>query len=91
MKFFQTMDNIGNYQLINISYGKMMKSVFKLLDSVNQPPDFSEDAWLDNDKGKLTLQYFPSSRSKISKNFEGGFIERTAPAFIIYLVSPQLV
>lgn len=91
MKFFQTMDNIGNYQLINIPYGKMMKSVFNLLDTINQPPDFSEDIWLDNDKGKLSLEYFPNTRSKISSNFKDGFIERTAPSFIIYLVSTNSI
>lgn len=86
LKFFQTMDNIGNYELINIPYGKMMRSVFNLIDTVNKPPDFRNDRWLDNKKGIRSLHYFPNTRSKISKKFKDGFIEVSTPSFIIYLV-----
>lgn len=86
MKFFQTIDNIGNYELINIPYGKMMKTVFDLIESVNKPPEFSSDIWLNHQKGLLSLQYFPNSRNKISKKFKEGFIERTSANFILYLV-----
>lgn len=90
-KYFQTVDNIANYDLINIPHSKMLKLVFDFVGSISQPPQFSKDAWLDANEGRLTLQYFPNSRFKISKKFKEGFIEKTSTNFIVYLVYIQLL
>lgn len=90
------MDNIGNYEMINVPYGSMLETTFSLVGSINNPPDFEGDKWLDNEKtsteedseekGVFSQQVFPFSRAKAGDNFGDGFIEVTNPSVIIYLV-----
>lgn len=61
----------------------MMEQTFKMVDEINQPPDFDENKWLSDDTGLMALESFPFKRSKI----EVGFIETANPSVVIYIVN----
>lgn len=85
LKFFQTLDNIGNYELLNISYTPIMSMGFDLIGKISESPDFDGKVIL-NANSKEILERFPDHRYKIGDSLDSGYTILTNPSGTVFTI-----